>query len=114
MHDPRVPHFSALKRILHYVRDTIDYSLHLQVSSTPQLIAYIDWVGCLVTRRSTSGYCAFLGDNLLLWFAKRQITLSRSSAEAEYHGVANVVDETVWLRNLLLELHAPLSTAIVV
>ncbi|GKB58397.1 ribonuclease H-like domain-containing protein [Tanacetum coccineum] len=87
MHDPRVPHFSALKRILHYVRDTVDYSLHLQVSSTPQLIAYtdIDW-----------------------------ITLSRSSAEAEYHGVANVVDETVWLRNLLLELHAPLSTAIVV
>ncbi|GJT14532.1 ribonuclease H-like domain-containing protein [Tanacetum coccineum] len=41
-------------------------------------------------------------------------TLSRSSAEAEYQGVANVVAETVWLRNLLLELHAPLSTATLV
>ncbi|GKC86919.1 hypothetical protein Tco_1147568 [Tanacetum coccineum] len=39
------------------------------------------------------------------------VTLSRSSAEAEYRGVANVVAEAPWLRNLLLELHAPLSTA---
>ncbi|GJV19004.1 ribonuclease H-like domain-containing protein [Tanacetum coccineum] len=46
--------------------------------------------------------------------AKRQVTLSRSSAEAEYRGVANVVAETAWLRNLLLELHAPLSTATLV
>ncbi|GJU68938.1 ribonuclease H-like domain-containing protein [Tanacetum coccineum] len=81
-----------------------------------QLTAYTDadWAGCPVTRRSTSGYCVFLGDNLLSWSAKRQVTLSRSSAEAEYRGVANVVAETAWLRNLLLELHAPLSTATIV
>ncbi|GKF91405.1 ribonuclease H-like domain-containing protein [Tanacetum coccineum] len=41
----------------------------------------------------------FLGDNLLSWSAKRQVTLSRSSAEAEYRGVANVVAETAWIRN---------------
>ncbi|GJS18948.1 ribonuclease H-like domain-containing protein [Tanacetum coccineum] len=44
----------------------------------------------------------------------RHVTLSRSSAEAEYRGVANVVDETVWLKNLLFEMHAPLSTATIV
>ncbi|GJZ00155.1 ribonuclease H-like domain-containing protein [Tanacetum coccineum] len=54
------------------------------------------------------------GDNLLSWSAKRQHTLSRSSAEAEYRGVANVVAETAWLRNLLRELHSPLSTATIV
>ncbi|GKB39228.1 ribonuclease H-like domain-containing protein [Tanacetum coccineum] len=116
MHDPRDPHFTALKRILRYVRGTIDHGLQLHVSSTAQLTAYTDadWAGCPVTRRSTSGYCVFLGDNLLSWSAKRQVTLSRSSAEAEYRGVANVVAETAWLRNLLLELHAPLSTATIV
>ncbi|GJU77811.1 ribonuclease H-like domain-containing protein [Tanacetum coccineum] len=116
MHDPRDPHFTALKRILRYVCGTIDHGLQLHVSSTAQLTAYTDadWARCPVTRRSTSGYCVFLGDNLLSWSAKRQITLSRSSTEAEYHGVANVVAETAWLRNLLLELHAPLSTATIV
>ncbi|GJS30504.1 ribonuclease H-like domain-containing protein [Tanacetum coccineum] len=43
---------------------------------------------------STFGYCVFLGDNLLTWSSKRQDTLSRSSAEAEYRRVVNVVAET--------------------
>ncbi|GKF29613.1 ribonuclease H-like domain-containing protein, partial [Tanacetum coccineum] len=53
-------------------------------------------------------------DNLLSWPAKRQHTISRSSAEAKYRGVVNVVAETAWLRYLLLELHSPLFTATLV
>nr|GEY67696.1 ribonuclease H-like domain-containing protein [Tanacetum cinerariifolium] len=56
----------------------------------------------------------FLGNNLLSWSSKRQQTISRSSTEAEYQGVANVVAETAWLRNLLRELHSPLSAATLV
>ncbi|GJX72817.1 ribonuclease H-like domain-containing protein [Tanacetum coccineum] len=105
-----------LKRILRYVRGTLDYGLQLHVSSTTQLTAYTDadWAGCPVTRRSTFGYCIFLGDNLLSWSAKRHVNLSRSSAEAEYRGVANVVAETALIRNLLRELHTPLFTATLV
>nr|GEX01585.1 ribonuclease H-like domain-containing protein [Tanacetum cinerariifolium] len=90
--------------------------LHSYASSIASLVGYTDadWAGCPSTRRSTSGYCAFLGDNLLSWSAKRQHTLSRSIAEAEYWGVANVVAESAWLRNLLRELHSPLSTATLV
>ncbi|GKD91482.1 ribonuclease H-like domain-containing protein [Tanacetum coccineum] len=107
------PHFAALKRIMQYVRGTLDYGLQLFSSSTTYLVAYsdADWTNCPITRRSTSGYCVFLGNNLLSWSSKRQTTLSRSSAEAEYCGVANAVAETCWLRNLLLELHTPLSFA---
>ncbi|GJW55300.1 ribonuclease H-like domain-containing protein [Tanacetum coccineum] len=54
------------------------------------------------------------GHNILSWSSKRQPTLSRSSAEAEYRGVANVVAETAWLRNLLRELHTPLLTVTLV
>ncbi|GJT48569.1 ribonuclease H-like domain-containing protein [Tanacetum coccineum] len=116
MHDPQEPHFSALKRILRYVCGTLDYGLQLFSSSTTDLVAYsdADWAGCPTTRRSTSGYCVFLGNNLLSWSSKRQPTLSRSSVEAEYWGVANAVAETCWLRNLLRELHTPLSSATLV
>ncbi|GJW10368.1 ribonuclease H-like domain-containing protein [Tanacetum coccineum] len=103
-------------QILRYVRGTLDYGLQLFSSSTTDLVAYsdADWAGCPTTRRSTSGYCVFLGNNLLSWSSKRQPTLSRSSAEAEYRGVANAVAETCWLRNLLRELHTPLSSATLV
>nr|GEY92730.1 ribonuclease H-like domain-containing protein [Tanacetum cinerariifolium] len=93
MHDPREPHLSAPNRILRYVRD---------------------WAGCPTSRRSTLGYCVFLGNNLLSWSSMRQPMLSRSSADAKYRGVANVVDETCWLRNLLRELHTSLSSATLV
>ncbi|GKC73228.1 ribonuclease H-like domain-containing protein, partial [Tanacetum coccineum] len=92
MHDPREPHFSALKRIMRYVQGTLDYGLQLFSSSTTYLVAYsdADWAGCPTTRRSTSGYCV------------------------EYRGVTNDVAETCWLRNLLRELHTPLSSATLV
>ncbi|GJS48001.1 reverse transcriptase domain-containing protein [Tanacetum coccineum] len=91
---------------------TLNYGLQLFSSFTTDLVAYFDadWVGCPTTRRSTSGYCVFLGNNLLSWSAKRQPMLSRSSAEVEYRCVANDVTETCWLRNLLRELHTPLSS----
>ncbi|GJR80878.1 N-oxide-forming dimethylaniline monooxygenase [Tanacetum coccineum] len=65
MYDPREPHLNAMKCVLR----------------------------CPATRRSTLD-TIFLGDNLLTWSSKRQDTLSRSSAEAEYRGVTNVVAET--------------------
>ncbi|KAK4342722.1 hypothetical protein RND71_038538 [Anisodus tanguticus] len=116
MHHPRVEHMNALKRIIRYIQDTLDYDLHLYHSSTSTLVSYTDADrgGCPDTRRSTSGYCMFLGNNLISWFAKRQSTLSHSSAKAEYRGVANVVFESCWLRNLFLELHCPIQKATLV
>ncbi|XP_071728659.1 uncharacterized mitochondrial protein AtMg00810-like [Rutidosis leptorrhynchoides] len=88
MHDPREPHFNALKRVLRYVLRTIDNGLQIFPSSTTKLSAYYD---------------AYRGGI--------QATVSRSSTEAEYRAVANAVAETCWIRNLLCELHSPLSHA---
>ncbi|GKE31849.1 ribonuclease H-like domain-containing protein [Tanacetum coccineum] len=116
MHDPREPHFAALKRIMRYVKGTLELGLHLYASVTTSLVWYtdVDWAGFPFTRRSTSGYYMFLGDNLVSWSAKRQHTISCSSAEAECQGVAIVVAKTACLRNLLRELHSPLLTATLV
>ncbi|GJX00635.1 ribonuclease H-like domain-containing protein [Tanacetum coccineum] len=115
IYDAREPHFSALKRVLCYIR-ALDFELQLYASSTGSLVAYsvVGWDGFPSIMRSTTDYCVFLGDNLLSWYSKWQHTLSISSAEAEYRDVANVVVETVWLHNLLLEPHTPLLSATLV
>ncbi|CAL9242896.1 unnamed protein product [Arabidopsis halleri] len=116
MHDPRESHFNTLKRILRYIKGTISHGIQLYRSSPMTLTAYsdADWAGFPTTRRSTSGYCVFLGDNIVSWSSKRQQVASRSSAEAEYRGVANVVAELTWLRNLLNEMKCPPQKASVV
>ena len=67
MHDPRESHLAALKRLLCYVRGTIDFGLVLHRSPSAELVVYTDadWAGCPDTRRSTSGYAVFLGANLV-------------------------------------------------
>lgn len=69
MHAPRASHLHALKQILRYVQGTISFGLTIHKSPVTSLIAYTDadWAGCLDTRRSTSGYCIFLENNLLSW-----------------------------------------------
>lgn len=96
MHDPCSSHMTALKRILRYVKGTLEFCLHLSPSFTHTLLSYTNanWGGCLGTRRSTSGYRIYFGDNLISWFGKCQSTLSQSNVEAEYRGVANVVFES--------------------
>jgi hypothetical protein len=116
MHDPRETHLTAMKRILRYFQGTINHGLLLHRASTSDLVVYTnaDWVGCSDTRRSTLGYALFLGDNLVSWSLKRQSVVSRLSAEAEYHVVANSMAYTCWLHQLLVELHNPLSWATLV
>ncbi|XP_022008513.1 uncharacterized mitochondrial protein AtMg00810-like [Helianthus annuus] len=116
MHAPREPHFQYLKRILRYLKGTSEHVFHIRPSPSLKITAYsdADWEGCPDSRRSTSGYCVFLGENLISWPSKRQHTVSRSSAEAEYHGVANTAAETSWVRNLLLELHIPTREATII
>lgn len=67
MHSPRAAHWNLVKRILRYLRGTIDDGLAISASPSTELRAFFDanWAGCPDTRRSTSGYCVFLGDSLV-------------------------------------------------
>ncbi|XP_021321296.1 uncharacterized protein LOC110437242 [Sorghum bicolor] len=73
MHDPREPHLVMLKRVLWYVKGILFTGLHIGTGSITNLIAYsyADWASCSDSRQSTSGYCVFLGDNLVSWSSKR-------------------------------------------
>jgi hypothetical protein len=84
-----------MKRILRYVRGTSKLGLHLFASSSSTIAAYsdADWEGCPDTQR----IAFFFGDSLVSWSSKRQATMSRSIAEAEYRAMANAAAECIWL-----------------
>jgi hypothetical protein len=105
-----------LKRVLRYLKGTVDHGLHLLAAKTPTFDAYTNayWAGCPDTRRSMSGFCIYLGDALVSWSSKWQQTVSRSSVEAEYRGIANAVAECTWLQHLLDELHHGVRQATIV
>jgi hypothetical protein len=111
MHSLQEPHLATLKQILRDLCGSIDFKLLLQPSPTSELVVYtdVDWAGYPDTRRSTSGYAVFLGAKLVSWASKRQLVVSSSNAEDEYHTVASGVAKASWLRQLLQELHSPLE-----
>jgi len=100
---PTQLHYSHLLRVLRYLRGTISRRLFFPRSSSLQLQAYSDatWVSDSSNRRSLSAYCVFLGGSLIAWKTKKQVAVSRSSAEAELRALALVTAEVTWLRWLL-------------
>jgi len=105
LHAPRDSHWSAVKRILRYIRFTLSTGLSFGSASTDLLSAFsdADWAGNVDDRRSTGGYAIFFGGNLIAWSARKQNTVSRSSTESEYKALANTA-ELIWVQSLLGEL----------
>uniref|UniRef100_A0ACD5U205 Uncharacterized protein n=1 Tax=Avena sativa TaxID=4498 RepID=A0ACD5U205_AVESA len=115
MHDPRRGHLDAVNRILRYLKTFPGKGILFSRNGHLNIEGYrdADWVGCLDDRKSTSGYCVFVGGNLVSWRSKKQNVVSRSTAEAEFRAMASGLCELMWLRILLMELglfdNAPLQ-----
>ncbi|CAL9018610.1 unnamed protein product [Prunus brigantina] len=106
MHSPSVSHRNAVHRILRYLKSTLGKGLMFSKNGDLEVVGYTyaDWAGSITDRRSTSGYFTFVGGNLVTWRSKKQNVVSRSSAAAEYRGMAHGVCELLWIKRLLTEL----------
>ncbi|XP_071677013.1 uncharacterized mitochondrial protein AtMg00810-like [Lolium perenne] len=82
---PTEVHWEAVKRILRYVKGTLDTGLCFRKSRSTGISIFTDadWAGCVDDRRSTGGFAIFVGPNLISWSSKKQPTVSRSSTKAE-------------------------------
>ncbi|KAI0525093.1 hypothetical protein KFK09_004483 [Dendrobium nobile] len=104
MHDSQPVHYHLLKRLLKYLQGTIHFDL--PITKGPLKLTTLsdaDWASDPTTRRSTLGYCSFLGSTLISWSVKKQHTVARSSTDAEYRAIAAATADILWLQKLLVD-----------
>lgn len=104
MQEPTEDHWSAVKRILRYLKFTVNDGMKICRSSSSTISAYsdFDWAGCSDDRRSTSGLVYF-GTNLVSWSSRKQATV-HVQAQSQYKALGNATTEVIWLQFLLREL----------
>ena len=104
MASPTVDHWVVVEQIICYLKGApghgILYSNHGH--NRLECFTYADWVGSKEDRRSTLGYCVFVG-GLVSWKSKKHSVVSQSSAESEYRAMTQPACEIMWLHQLLAE-----------
>jgi len=97
-------HWMAVKRIMRYLKGTLDLKLCLGGKDV-SLRGYCDadWGGDANERRSTTGYVFFVGVGAISWNCKRQPTIALSTTEAEYMATSQCTKEAIWLRKLMAD-----------
>jgi hypothetical protein len=106
---PTNEHMLAGLHVLKYLKNNPGQGLFFDSSSSLSLKGFSDsdWGSCPDTRRSTTGFCFFIGKSLVSWKSKKQTVVSRSSSEAEYRALAQATCEGQWILYLLQDLHIP-------
>ncbi|KAK0588038.1 hypothetical protein LWI29_033242 [Acer saccharum] len=103
--DPKESHLSSVKRIIRYVNGTSNYGIWYSFDTNASLVGFsdADWAGNCDDRKSTSGGCFFLGNNLVSWFCKKQNSISLSTAEAEYIAAGSGCTQLLWMKQMLVD-----------
>ncbi|KAF2293671.1 hypothetical protein GH714_003976 [Hevea brasiliensis] len=97
----------AAKRVLSYVKGTLDHGILFQQSQDFQFLGFSDRdsAGSYDDMNSTLGYCFTLGSGVFSWSSKKQEIVAQSTAEAEFITATTAVNQALWLKKLLVDLH---------
>lgn len=106
MERPTEANVNAVKRILKYVKGTINVGIKYVKGGDFELIGYsdADYAGDRMTRKSTSGYVFTIGSGAISWCSERQKSVALSTTESEYIAASGAVKELMWLKRMLSEL----------
>ncbi|KAL3749900.1 hypothetical protein ACJRO7_010945 [Eucalyptus globulus] len=100
-------HMVAAKRVLRYLRGTLSYGIKFCRVQEFKLQGYSDsdWAGSMDDMMSTSGYCFTFGSACFSWCSKKQEIVAQSTAEAEFIAATAAVNQALWLKKLMDDLH---------
>src|ERR1044072_5536153 len=102
---PKASHLLQVKRTIKYINGTSNFGILYTHDTNSTRVGYCDadWAGSADDRKSTSGGCFFLGNNLISWFSKKQNCVSLSTAEAEYIAAGSSCTQLIWMKQMLEE-----------
>lgn len=102
LNQPNENHTNAVKRILKYIKGTINFGIRFRSNATLNLNCFsdADYAGDIDTRKSTSGFVFMFGSGSISWGSNRQKCVALSSTESEYIAGSEAVKELVWLKRL--------------
>eukprot|EP00731_Ephydatia_muelleri_P012155 Em0006g1049a len=105
---PTETHLTGVKRILRYLKGTINLGLNFEKTADSSIIGFsdADWAGDLDNRHSTSGNLFVMSGGTISWLSKKQPVVALSTTEAEYVALGAATQEVVWLRRLLSDIKA--------
>jgi hypothetical protein len=106
MQTPQKPHLDVVRRILRYIKHTLQCGIFYEAKNQLQVHGYmdVDWVSNVLDRKSTSGFMFSFRKGAISWSSKKQLTIALSSTEIEYKGATIVACEVVWLQKLFSNL----------
>lgn len=96
-------HWNAVKRVLRYLKGTVNYRLEFNSESAFDVYCDADWGNKLNDRYSVTGSCIKVNGGLISWYSKRQKTVALSTTEAEYMALSFTVQEALWIKQLISE-----------
>ena len=105
--NPTKCHWTAVKRIMRYLKGTFNFGLIYSSTNPNDLVGYsdADWAGDVNDRKSTSGYVFKICGGAVSWRSKKQSCVALSTAEAEYMALASATQEAIWMKHLIADLH---------
>ncbi|XP_047270365.1 secreted RxLR effector protein 161-like [Capsicum annuum] len=116
LQQPKKCHMDAAIRVVRYIKKEPSLGVLLSSQVKNEVTAYCDadWASYSNSRKSITGYFVKLGDSIVSWKSKKQNTISRSSAEAEYRSIAATVVELIWLQGLMKEIKVDIELPTVI
>lgn len=103
--DPAPRHWKALKDVLRYLKDTLDFGLHYHGNYMDfEAWSDADWARDQDKRRSRSGIVLTMGGNPVVWMSRMQPTVAVSTAEAEFYALSECARAVQWCKQVLSEL----------
>lgn len=106
MEKPTEMHLQAVKKILRYLKGTVELGIRYRRGDEGSLVGFVDsdYAGDVDDRKSTSGYAFILGTGAVSWSSKKQPVVTLSTTEAEFIAAASCACQGVWLRRILEKL----------